>query len=150
RRESGYCARSESGQEETSCAPFKPGAAGVVLSTSCRRGPPKPRLFSGSAHAIGRHRILDQSPLFSCGVSRSARMRSRVWTLGREGGAGDGYRHTTSAARPGLPGVIIAATIGNVLEWFDFLVYGFFAVTIAEVFFPASNSTVSLLITFGT
>jgi MHS family proline/betaine transporter-like MFS transporter len=56
----------------------------------------------------------------------------------------------TSAARPGLPGVIIAATIGNVLEWFDFLVYGFFAVTIAEVFFPASNPTVSLLITFGT
>src|SRR5215813_3978189 len=57
---------------------------------------------------------------------------------------------STAAARPGLPGVIIAATIGNVLEWFDFLVYGFFAVTIAEVFFPASNSTVSLLITFGT
>jgi MFS transporter, MHS family, proline/betaine transporter len=37
-----------------------------------------------------------------------------------------------------------------VLEWFDFLVYGFFAVTIAEVFFPASDPTVSLLITFGT
>src|SRR5438552_11575054 len=55
----------------------------------------------------------------------------------------------TAAARPGLPGVIIAATIGNVLEWFDFLVYGFFAVTIAEVFFPAENPTVSLLITFG-
>jgi MFS family permease len=35
-----------------------------------------------------------------------------------------------SSARPRLPGVIIAATIGNVLEWFDFLVYGFFAVTI--------------------
>jgi MFS transporter, MHS family, proline/betaine transporter len=57
---------------------------------------------------------------------------------------------STSSVRPGLPGVIIAATIGNVLEWFDFLVYGFFAVTIAEVFFPASNPTVSLLITFGT
>jgi MFS transporter, MHS family, proline/betaine transporter len=54
-----------------------------------------------------------------------------------------------SSPRPGLPGVIIAATIGNVLEWFDFLVYGFFAVTIAEVFFPASDPTVSLLITFG-
>jgi MFS transporter, MHS family, proline/betaine transporter len=37
-----------------------------------------------------------------------------------------------------------------VLEWFDFVVYGFFAVTIAEVFFPAGNPTVSLLITFGT
>jgi MHS family proline/betaine transporter-like MFS transporter len=55
-----------------------------------------------------------------------------------------------SGARPRLPGVIIAATIGNVLEWFDFLVYGFFAVTIAEVFFPAGDPTVSLLITFGT
>src|SRR5438270_10543949 len=55
----------------------------------------------------------------------------------------------TAAARPGLPGVIVAATIGNVLEWFDFLVYGYFAVTIAEVFFPTGNSTVSLLVTFG-
>jgi len=48
-----------------------------------------------------------------------------------------------------LTGVIIAATIGNVLEWFDFLVYGFFAATLAEVFFPVGNPTVSLLITFG-
>src|SRR5271169_2922528 len=75
-------------QEETSCAPFKSAAAGVVLSTSCRRGLPKPCLFSGSAHAIGRHRILNQSPLFSGAVSTRARMRSRVWTLGTEGGAG--------------------------------------------------------------
>src|SRR6516225_559262 len=56
---------------------------------------------------------------------------------------------STASARPGLPRVIVAATIGNVLEWFDFLVYGFFAVTIAEVFFPAGNATVSLLVTFG-
>jgi len=56
----------------------------------------------------------------------------------------------STAARPGLPGVIVAATIGNVLEWFDFLVYGFFAVYMAEVFFPTSDPTVSLLITFGT
>jgi MHS family proline/betaine transporter-like MFS transporter len=52
--------------------------------------------------------------------------------------------------RPRLSGVIIAATVGNVLEWFDFLVYGFFAVTIAEVFFPLDDPTVSLLVTFGT
>src|SRR5215470_17618924 len=57
---------------------------------------------------------------------------------------------STASARPGLPRVIVAATIGNVLEWFDFLVYGFFAVTIAEVFFPANDPTVSLLATFGT
>jgi MHS family proline/betaine transporter-like MFS transporter len=51
--------------------------------------------------------------------------------------------------RPRLSSVIVAATIGNILEWFDFLVYGFFAATLAEVFFPAGNATVSLLITFG-
>src|SRR5437868_12950658 len=51
--------------------------------------------------------------------------------------------------RPTLSRMIVAAMIGNVLEWFDFVVYGFFAVTIAEVFFPASDPTVSLLITFG-
>jgi MFS transporter, MHS family, proline/betaine transporter len=60
---------------------------------------------------------------------------------------------TTHIAAPSNPPsmrrMIIAATIGNVLEWFDFVVYGFFAVTIAEVFFPAGNPTGSLLITFG-
>ncbi len=54
-----------------------------------------------------------------------------------------------SSRQPGLPSVIFAATIGNVLEWFDFLVYGFFAVTISEVFFPFGNPTASLLIAFG-
>ncbi|MBV8778410.1 MAG: MFS transporter [Alphaproteobacteria bacterium] len=50
---------------------------------------------------------------------------------------------------PTLKKVIVAATIGNVLEWFDFVVYGFLAVTIAEVFFPVGDPTVSLLVTFG-
>jgi MHS family proline/betaine transporter-like MFS transporter len=50
---------------------------------------------------------------------------------------------------PSMHRMIVAAMIGNVLEWFDFVVYGFFAVTIAEVFFPAGNAYVSLLITFG-
>jgi MHS family proline/betaine transporter-like MFS transporter len=51
--------------------------------------------------------------------------------------------------QPSMRRLIVAATIGNVFEWFDFVVYGFFAVTIAEVFFPASTPTVSLLVTFG-
>jgi MFS family permease len=53
------------------------------------------------------------------------------------------------AQQPVLRNVVLAATVGNVLEWFDFLVYGYFAVVIAEVFFPAGNPTVSLLVTFG-
>src|SRR5438132_1836574 len=51
--------------------------------------------------------------------------------------------------QPSLRRLIVAATIGNVFEWFDFVVYGFFAVTISEVFFPAGDPTVSLLATFG-
>ena len=35
------------------------------------------------------------------------------------------------------------------LEWFDILVYAYFAPTIAAVFFPNSNAVVSLLLTFG-
>ncbi|WP_158926402.1 MFS transporter [Acidisphaera sp. S103] len=57
--------------------------------------------------------------------------------------------NAASVAAPRLTSVIVAATIGNMLEWFDFLVYGFFAATLAEVFFPTGNPTVSLLITFG-
>jgi MHS family proline/betaine transporter-like MFS transporter len=52
-------------------------------------------------------------------------------------------------AMPSRRRLIVAATIGNVFEWFDFVVYGFFAVPIAEAFFPHGNPTVSLLITFG-
>jgi MFS transporter, MHS family, proline/betaine transporter len=44
---------------------------------------------------------------------------------------------------------IAAATVGNALEWFDILVYAYFATTIAGVFFPNSNPVVSLLLTFG-
>jgi MFS transporter, MHS family, proline/betaine transporter len=51
--------------------------------------------------------------------------------------------------QPSMRRLIVAATIGNVFEWFDFVVYGFFAVTLSEVFFPAGNPTVSLLVTFG-
>ena len=45
---------------------------------------------------------------------------------------------------------VVAASIGNALEWFDLVVYGFFAVIIAKLFFPAGNDTVSLLLTLGT
>ena len=52
--------------------------------------------------------------------------------------------------RPTLTRVIVAASLGNALEWFDFLVYGYFAVTISQVFFPSGNPTASLLAAFGT
>ncbi|SDV49348.1 MFS transporter, MHS family, proline/betaine transporter, partial [Chitinasiproducens palmae] len=46
--------------------------------------------------------------------------------------------------------VVVAASIGNALEWFDLVVYGFFAATISKLFFPSGNETVSLMIALGT
>ena len=42
--------------------------------------------------------------------------------------------------------VIVAASVGNALEWYDFIVFGFFAPQIAGAFFPHA----SLLLTLGT
>src|SRR3984957_1667061 len=46
--------------------------------------------------------------------------------------------------------VIAAASIGNALEWFDLLVYGYFALTISRLFFPSSDPTLALMLAFGT
>jgi MFS transporter, MHS family, proline/betaine transporter len=46
--------------------------------------------------------------------------------------------------------IIAAASIGNALEWFDLLVYGYFAVTISQLFFPNGDKTVSLMLAYGT
>lgn len=58
-------------------------------------------------------------------------------------------RSRPQSARP-LRRLIVATSIGNALEWFDFAAYGFFAVTLSRLFFPAHDDTVSLLMTFGT
>ena len=46
--------------------------------------------------------------------------------------------------------LIIAASLGNALEFYEILVYGYFAVIVSKVFFPAVDEAVSLLVTFGT
>src|SRR6266446_208695 len=44
---------------------------------------------------------------------------------------------------------VIAGTIGNVLEWYDFGVYGYLATTMSQLFFPGEDKTISLLKTFA-
>lgn len=46
-------------------------------------------------------------------------------------------------------GAILRATSGNFLEQFDFFLFGFYASSIAQAFFPSHNDTASLLKTFG-
>nr|WP_253185550.1 glycine betaine/L-proline transporter ProP [Burkholderia plantarii] len=43
-----------------------------------------------------------------------------------------------------------AMAIGNAMEWFDFGVYSYIAVTLGEVFFPSTAGSVQLIATFGT
>lgn len=54
----------------------------------------------------------------------------------------------TTPARS-LRRVVAASFIGNLVEWFDYAVYGYLATTIAVVFFPSSSPTAGLLATFG-
>jgi MFS transporter, MHS family, proline/betaine transporter len=58
--------------------------------------------------------------------------------------------------RPGEPPgeirttAIVAAIMGNALEWYDFIVYAFLAVFIAKNFFAPGNETQALLATLAT
>src|SRR5438105_13193035 len=61
---------------------------------------------------------------------------------------------TAAAAPIGTTGTeyrkaITAGVIGNVLEWYDFGVYGYLVPTISQLFFPSGDPVVSLLSTFA-
>jgi MHS family proline/betaine transporter-like MFS transporter len=45
---------------------------------------------------------------------------------------------------------ICAASIGNALEFYDLLIYGYFAIVIGKLFFPAADESTSLLLGVGT
>lgn len=45
--------------------------------------------------------------------------------------------------------VIIPGLIGNILEWYDFALYGYFSSIIAPLFFPANNKTSSYIATYS-
>ncbi|MBB6123434.1 MFS transporter [Sphingobium subterraneum] len=45
---------------------------------------------------------------------------------------------------------IFVASIGNALEWFDLIIFGFLSVVISKQFFPETDPTTSLMLTFAT
>ena len=51
--------------------------------------------------------------------------------------------------RQTLRKVVTASFIGNFVEWFDYAVYGYLAITIASVFFPSTDRQAALLATFA-
>lgn len=43
----------------------------------------------------------------------------------------------------------LAGTVGNIIEWYDFALFGYFASIIAPLFFPTGNTTSSVLSTWA-
>ena len=57
----------------------------------------------------------------------------------------------TTSMKPGLSRkYIAAATIGNALEFYDFMTYAFFAIQIGHAFFPSDNAYASLMLSLAT
>ena len=54
------------------------------------------------------------------------------------------------AQKPSRTRQVIAAVIGNALEWYDFIVYGFLTVIIARLYFPAQDEYAFPLLTMAT
>jgi MHS family proline/betaine transporter-like MFS transporter len=57
-------------------------------------------------------------------------------------------KHASSSAPKSLQ--VAAAVIGNALEWYDFIIFGFLTVVISKRFFPTDSQYASLLLTTAT
>jgi MFS family permease len=58
------------------------------------------------------------------------------------------------AAQPGMPAfgrrAVVGVTIGNMLEFYDFITYSFFAIQIGHTFFPSHSQYASLMLSLAT
>jgi MFS family permease len=52
--------------------------------------------------------------------------------------------------KKGLAGIIAASSVGTLIEWYDFYIFGSLATIIATKFFPSGNQTLALLSTLAT
>lgn len=69
----------------------------------------------------------------------------------------DSSTHTMTGSQPqqasepkGLMKVIMASSVGTLIEWYDFYIYGAMATTIAKQFFPQDNPTAAFLAALAT
>lgn len=56
-----------------------------------------------------------------------------------------------AAVQPASPSarLIFAGIVGNVMEWYDFAIYGYFAALIGSLYFPSKDASISLIAAFG-
>jgi MHS family proline/betaine transporter-like MFS transporter len=68
-------------------------------------------------------------------------------------GAGESADTSVARAAPSkamVRRIVFSSSVGNALEWFDFLVYGYFATVIAKAFFPSHDEWLSTMLAIGT
>src|SRR5581483_9911975 len=88
---------------------------------------------------------------YSGHLTASIASKARVMTISHT--AENMRSHTAHASMRGTGAatrLVVASSVGNALEFYEILVYGYFAVIISKVFFPAANEAVSILVTLGT
>lgn len=56
----------------------------------------------------------------------------------------------TQTEKKTLRSVILASSVGTMIEWYDFYIFGSLAAVLAEQFFPSSNPTAAFLATLAT
>ena len=94
---------------------------------------------------MSTERVLVADAASSAGLAPAGREASAEVSAAAIGEAGGGGATEATSKK-----VIAAAVIGNWLEFFDFTVFGFFAITIGKLYFPSSDPTTSLLLSVGT
>src|ERR687890_2704179 len=57
---------------------------------------------------------------------------------------------TNPNEKKGLTAIIAASSLGTLIEWYDFYIFGSLATIISTKFFPSTNQTAALLSTLAT
>ena len=109
---------------------------------------PTPRdcaLVSLAASCLVFERIL--TPSTRIDVQTRIHQLSQFDMIG--GRIAEAARAFTAELKKAERGAILGGIAGNVVEWYDFSIYGYFATVIGPLFFPSGNAAVTLMATFG-
>ncbi|MBP2639856.1 MAG: proP [Firmicutes bacterium] len=58
------------------------------------------------------------------------------------------YAKTLPPVKSSMAKAVLAGSVGNALEWFDYGLYGYFAAIISSQFFPSKDPVTALMLTF--
>src|ERR1700756_4961015 len=103
-------------------------------------GNPRTRVVHGTGVRDFPHRKAEQTRRDGYRMRRAWMRRKRM-----EAAASGTAGHYTFEEKRRRVFAIMAASSGNLVEWFDFYVYAFTAIYFAPSFFPKSDETVQLL-----